>query len=161
MKIITTEAIVDLLSRAAAVSRKRMNLNLHSELSDPIGRFLNAGLAGTYIRPHRHRIGKWELVSVLQGRFDVVTFTSDGVIKDRLPLGPEGASLAEIPGGNWHSFVFHAPAAVVLEIKPGPYEPQLDKEFANWAPPENHPAAASFVTWLETAAAGDKWQEER
>jgi cupin fold WbuC family metalloprotein len=66
MKIITTEAIVDLLSRAAAVSRKRMNLNLHSELSDPIGRFLNAGLAGTYMRPHRHRIGKWELVSVLR-----------------------------------------------------------------------------------------------
>ena len=24
--------------------------------------------------------------------------------------------------------------AVVLEIKPGPYEPLLDKEFANWGP---------------------------
>ena len=87
MKIITTEAIADLLSRAAAVSRKRMNLNLHPELSDPIGRFLNAGLVGTYIRPHRHRIGKWELVSMLQGRYDVVIFTSDGIIKDRVALG--------------------------------------------------------------------------
>src|ERR1700719_185396 len=118
MKIITTEAIADLLSRAAAVSRKRMNLNPHPELSDPIGRFLNAGLVGTYIRPHRHRIGKWELVGMLQDRCDVVIFTSDGIIKDRFALGSEGASLAEIPGGDWHSFVFHAPAAVVLEVKP-------------------------------------------
>jgi cupin fold WbuC family metalloprotein len=161
MKIITIEAITDLLSRAAAVSRKRMNLNLHAELSDPIGRFLNAGLAGTYVRPHRHPVSRWELVSVLQGRLDVVTFASDGVINDRLALGPEGARLAEIPGGDWHSFVFHAPAAVVLEIKPGPYEPQLDKEFANWAPPEDHPAATSFVTWLETAAVYDEWPQER
>jgi hypothetical protein len=56
---------------------------------------------------------------------------------------------------NDHSVVFHAPAAVVLEIKVGPYEPQLDKEFASWAPPENDSAAARFVSWLETAVPGE------
>jgi cupin fold WbuC family metalloprotein len=131
-----------------------MNLNLHGELTDPIARFLNAGIAGTYVRPHRHRIGKWELVSVLQGKFDLVIFTSDGVIKDRVALSSESACVAEIPGSEWHSVVFHAPAAVVLEVKAGPYEPQLDKEFARWAPPEDDPGAALFVTWLETAAFG-------
>jgi hypothetical protein len=70
VKIVTTQMIAGLLSRAAASPRKRMNLNLHAELTDPIARFLNAGIAGTYVRPHRHRIGKWELVSVLQGKFD-------------------------------------------------------------------------------------------
>jgi hypothetical protein len=65
MKIATAETIAGLLSRAAASPRKRMNLNLHAELTDPIARFLNAGIAGTYVRPHRHRLGKWELVSVL------------------------------------------------------------------------------------------------
>jgi cupin fold WbuC family metalloprotein len=156
MKIVTAEAITGLLSRATASPRKRMNLNLHAELTDPIGRFLNAGIAGTYVRPHRHRIGKWELVSVLQGKFDLVIFTSDGVVRNRVALSPDGASVAEIPGGDWHSVVFHAPAAVVLEVKAGPYEPRFDKEFADWAPPEDDPAAALFVTWLETAAPGQR-----
>jgi hypothetical protein len=57
MKIIAAETITDLLARAASAPRKRMNLNLHAEPSDPTNRFLNAGLAGTYVRPHRHRIG--------------------------------------------------------------------------------------------------------
>jgi cupin fold WbuC family metalloprotein len=156
MKIVTAEKIAELLSRAAASPRRRMNLNLHDEPTDPIGRFLNAGIAGSYVRPHRHRIGRWELVSVLQGRFDLVIFTSDGVVKDRIALSSEGASVAEIPGGTWHSAVFHPPAAVILEVKTGPYEPQLDKEFASWAPPEADPAAALFVSWLETAALGER-----
>jgi hypothetical protein len=64
-------------------------------------------------------------------------------------------SCCQIPGGEWHSVVFHAPAAVVPEVKAGPDESQLDKEFASWAPPDNDPAAARFVSWLETAAPGD------
>jgi cupin fold WbuC family metalloprotein len=154
MKIVTAETLARLLSRADASPRKRMNLNLHAELTDPIARFLNAGIAGTYIRPHRHRLGKWELVSVLQGKFDLVIFTCDGMVKERVALNSEGACIAEIPGGEWHSAVFHAPAAVVLEVKEGPYEPQLDKEFARWAPSEDDPGAALFVTWLETASPG-------
>jgi cupin fold WbuC family metalloprotein len=156
MNIVTAETIAELLSRAAASPRKRMNLNLHAEPTDPIGRFLNAGIAGTYVRPHRHRMGKWELVTVLQGKFDLVIFTADGVVKNRVALKSEGACVAEIPGGDWHSVVFHAPAAVVLEVKAGPYEPRLDKVFASWAPPEDGSAAARFVTWLETAAPGER-----
>ena len=155
MKVINAETIAGLLSRAAASPRKRMNLNLHGDQTDPVSRFLNAGIAGTYVRRHRHRIDRWELVTVLQGRFDVVTFTSDGVVKSRVVLGSQGTSVAEIPGGEWHSVVFHAPAAVVLEVKAGPYEPQFDKEFASWAPAENDSAAAQFVSWIEVAAPGD------
>src|SRR6202166_2780970 len=105
--------------------------------------FLMPEIAGSYVRPHRHRIGKWELVSVLQGKFDLVIFTSDGVVKNRITLSSEGASVAEIPGGTWHGAVFHASGAVILEVKPGPYEPRLDKEFASWAPPEDDPAAVT------------------
>jgi cupin fold WbuC family metalloprotein len=157
MKIVTEETLADLLARANSAPRKRINLNLHAELSDPINRFLNAGFAGTYVRPHRHRTGRWELVTALQGRLDLVVFTSDGEVRDRIVLGSAGARLIEIPGGEWHSFVFHAPAAAVLEVKPGPYEPELDKEFASWAPAEGTSAAASFVAWLESAALGSMW----
>jgi cupin fold WbuC family metalloprotein len=156
MKIVNAETIEELLSCAANSPRKRMNLNLHDQSSDPIGRFLNAGIAGTYVRPHRHRIDRWELIGVVQGQCELLIFASDGVVKDRIALSSQDVILAEIPGGEWHSVVFHAPSAVVLEIKAGPYEPLFDKEFATWAPTEDDPAAARFVTWLETAAPGDK-----
>jgi cupin fold WbuC family metalloprotein len=157
MKVITAETISDLLGRASATARRRTNLNLHAP-EEPINRFLNAGLAGTYVRPHRHRPDRWELVNVLRGRLDLLTFASDGKLELRLPLDPEGASIVEIPGGDWHTLIFHPPGAVVLEIKPGPYEPQLDKEFADWAPAEDDPAAPSFLAWLAGAAIGEAWR---
>ena len=126
MKIVTAETIAELLSRAAASPRKRMNLNLHAEPTHSVGRFLNAGIAGTYVRPHRHRIGRWELVSVVQGKFDLVISPRTEWSEAASPSS-DGASVAEIPGSDWHSVVFHAPAAVVLEVKAGPYEPRLDR----------------------------------
>jgi cupin fold WbuC family metalloprotein len=158
MKIVNTETISDLLLRAAAAPRKRMNHSLHTELIDPVGRFVNAGIAGTYIRPHRHRIGKWELVSALRGRADLLLFTESGTVKSRLAIDSENIVVAEIPGGAWHSFIFHKPSAVILEVKPGPYEPQDDKEFAEWAPPEGDSTVTSFVRWLEKASPGEGWQ---
>ena len=159
MKIVNKKTISDLLLRAAASPRKRMNHNLHTEMIDPINRFVNAGIAGTYIRPHRHRIGKWELVSVLQGGVDCVLFTESGTVQSRLAIGSENIAVAEIPGGAWHSLVFQKPSAVMLEVKPGPYEPQDDKEFAEWAPLEGHPNVTSFVRWLEKAELGERWQK--
>jgi cupin fold WbuC family metalloprotein len=159
MKIVNKKTISALLLRAAASPRKRMNHNLHTELIDPINRFVNAGIAGTYIRPHRHRIGKWELVSVLQGGVHLVLFTESGTVKSRLAIGSKNIAVAEIPGGAWHSFVFQKPSAVMLEVKPGPYEPQDDKEFAEWAPLEGHPNVTSFVSWLEKAELGERWRK--
>ena len=156
MKIVNAKTIEVLLSRAADSPRKRMNFNLHDPSTDPICRFLNAGIAGTYVRPHRHRIDRWELTAVVQGQCELLTFTSDGVVKGRTALSSQDVTVAEIPGGEWHSVVFRAPAAVVLEVKAGPYEPLFDKEFAGWAPTEDDPSAARFVTWLETAAPGDR-----
>ena len=157
MKIVTKETMADLLVRATVAPRKRVNLNLHAELSDPVNRFLNAGVPGNYVQPHRHRLGKWELLNVLQGSLEVIFFTSDGEVKTRVALALNDQSLIEIDGGEWHSLVFHAPAAVVLEVKPGPYELQLDKEFAKWAPSEADPKAPFFQSWLETAMPGETW----
>jgi cupin fold WbuC family metalloprotein len=97
MKIVTKKMISDLLASAAALPRKRMNLNLHAELSDPINRFINAGLVGTYVRPHCHRIGRWELVNVLQGSLDIVIFTSGGQLKDRFTLSARVRALLRFP----------------------------------------------------------------
>jgi cupin fold WbuC family metalloprotein len=159
MKIVSAETIADLVARAASAPRKRMNLDLHQELSDPTGRFLNVGLVGTYVRPHRHPTDKWELLSVLQGRLDVVTFTASGAVKNRVSLRAESPGVIEIPGGEWHGFVYHAPAAVVLHIKSGPYEPEFDKEFSEWAPTEDDEMSANFLNWLTAAGVGQTWSD--
>jgi cupin fold WbuC family metalloprotein len=161
MKTVTADMISELLARAAEAPRKRINLNLHAHPSDPTNRFLNAGMAGSYVQPHRHRSDRWELVSVLRGRLDLVIFTPDGEITRRLMLDSNGAALVEIPGGAWHTFVFRAPGAAVLEVKPGPYVPDLDKEFAAWAPAEGDAEAAPFLGWLEHAAVGEAWRTGR
>ena len=96
---------------------------------------------------------------MLQGAVDLVLFTESGTVKSRLAIGSENIVVAEIPGGAWHSFVFQKPSAVILEVKPGPYEPQDDKEFAEWAPLEGDPNVTSFVRWLEKAELGERWRK--
>jgi len=159
MKTVTSKTIAEVLSGAGLSPRRRMNLNLHEKLTDPINRFINAGHAGTYVRPHRHQADKWELLTALRGRFDVLTFTHDGEVTSRFSLDPDAAPVIEVSGGSWHTVVFHAPAAVMLEVKPGPYDSRTDKEFAWWAPEEGAPAAAAFARWLEKAAVGETWRQ--
>lgn len=149
--------IDDLVMRARAAPHRRLNLNLHPELSDPIQRFLNAGEPGSYVRPHRHRPGRWELVTVLRGRVDAVLFGESGSVTRRHALHPGNG--IEIPGGTWHSFVFVESGTVALEIKPGPYDAALDKQFAAWAPAEGAARADACARWIATAQAKESWGE--
>ena len=151
-------AIDAFVARAAAAPRRRLNLNLHSSLADPIQRFLNAGEPGSYIRPHRHAVPRWELFAALRGRIDVLLFDESGAVVWRHRLDAGGGNLVEIPGGTWHSFVFAAPGSVALEVKPGPYVAETDKEMAAWAPEESDAAAPGCARWLATARPGDIWR---
>ncbi len=149
-------AIDRLVAGARAAPRRRLNLNLHAELSDPIQRFLNAGEPGSYARPHRHVAGRWELFAVLRGQIDVLLFADDGTVTQRFTLR-EGGGVSQIPGGFWHGLAFIAPGSVAIEIKPGPYNAQSDKEFAAWSPPENDREAARCEKWLAAARVGQRW----
>ena len=46
---------------------------------------------------------------MVQGRFDVLTFTSDGVVKNRIVLGSKGSSVVEIPGATGTVLSFMRP----------------------------------------------------
>lgn len=157
LHLLDARMIDDLVARARVAPRRRQNLNLHPRLDDPIQRFLNAGEPGSYIRPHRHRSGRWELVTVLRGQVDALLFDADGRVTRRQVLRPgEGI---EIPGGTWHSFVFGASGSVALEIKPGPYDAALDKQFAAWAPAEGDATANDCARWLASTPSGARWRE--
>ena len=150
-------AIDEFAARAHSASRRRLNLNLHPDLSDPIQRFLNAGDPGSYVRPHRHVAQRWELFAVLRGQIDVLLFSDDGTITHRLALH-EGDGVSEIQGATWHGLSFMVPGSVAIEIKPGPYDAQTDKEFAAWAPREDEHDAAACEKFLATAKPGQRWR---
>jgi len=138
---------------AEASARRRTNYNFHSGPADNPHRFLNVLLDGTYIRPHRHLSPpKAETFLVLEGMADVVIFNNEGVISARYRLGadsPEGRLWGiDVPPGVWHTVLARTARVVCFEVKPGPWEATNDKEFADWAPPENDPAAAEYCAML-------------
>ena len=81
---------------------------------------------------HRHRT-KWELFILLHGEVEAIFFDSDGRETERLVLSPDGAcSALEIPAGKWHLYRVRQPS-VILEVKPGPYEPIGPEDTADFA----------------------------
>lgn len=158
MTFLDSRAIDAFVVHARAATRRRLNLNLHADYSDPVQRFLNAGEPDSYIRPHRHAAARWELFTVLRGRIEFVVFADDGAVAERHALAAETGSVIEIPGATWHSFIFAVSGTVALEVKPGPYVAATDKEFAPWAPSEDDLAGGLYARWLAQAAPGQKWQ---
>ncbi|HTA41076.1 MAG TPA: WbuC family cupin fold metalloprotein [Bryobacteraceae bacterium] len=150
---ITGALFDDVTASAAASPRLRMNHNFHSGPEDNPHRFLNVLLKGTYIRPHRHLDPpKPEAFLVLEGAADVIVFDDNGNITDRYRLGsetPEGRLWGvDIAPGVWHTILPRSERAVCFEVKPGPWQPATDKEFAAWAPAENDPGAAAYCKAL-------------
>jgi len=159
MKTITAQSIAELAARAAELPRQRSNINLHPELSDPIQRMVAAGQPGSYVRPHRHSApGRWELFCLLAGELDLLIFDAKGVVQDRVRLRQGGTAIVEIPHDCWHSLLFMAKDSAGLELKPGPYAPSEDKDFAAWAPAEGQPGAAELLAWMREAAVGTRWR---
>ncbi len=148
------------LSELATVSpRRRRNLDLHPLWADPIQRLFNAMEPGTYVRPHRHaRPDGWELMLLVHGAFSLLVFSDRGEVLERVDLntGP-GARAVEIPAFTWHALVVQRPNTCMFEVKPGPYSPLTDKDFAPWAPCEGEePGASHLVTWFAGAQVGER-----
>lgn len=155
MKIIDAAVLDGLKEAAGASPRRRAHHTLHEELSDPIQRVVIALEPGTYVRPHRHVDRVWELFVLAEGMLAVLGFDDDGRVTDRVELRAGGPRMVELPGGTWHSIVALEPGTLALEVKPGPYRPATDKDFAAWAPAEGDAAAPAMVAWLERARAGE------
>ena len=143
-----TQEQIDRGCRAAAESpRKRIILPVHRRQSDPMQRVINFLQPGTYVRPHHHpRPGQVEFIHVLQGRMGILIFDPRGQIEavHDLSAGPLG--VIDLEEGIWHSLVCLEPNTVITEAKMGPYDPQNDKFFAEWAPAESDPAAEDAVS---------------
>jgi cupin fold WbuC family metalloprotein len=139
----------DLVQRKAydaSRSLRRRDIHVfHRGDDDPLQRMLNAIQPGSYIRPHRHLDPpKSESVILLQGMLGYVSFRDDGMPQDDSFLLLDldrGVLGCDIRPGVWHTIFALVPDTVVFEVKPGPYSPANDKDFAPWAPEEFIPAS--------------------
>lgn len=151
VQLITTGLFAELEPKAAASDRRRINHNFHGGPGDNPHRMLNVLLRGTYVRPHRHVTPpKSEAFLPLTGRVGIVCFDDDGTVAVHYELDAAGPVRGiDLAAGVWHTVLTLTDVSVCYEVKPGPWEPASDKDFAAWAPPEGGPAAAAFVTRME------------
>ena len=148
-KLITAQLFDAVAEKAAGSPRRRMNHNFHQSAADNPHRFLNVLLRGTYIRPHRHlEPPKAETFIVLEGVAEAILFNDAGAITGRHTLGAGGVWGIDLPPGVWHTILPLTDRVVCFEVKPGPWEPASDKEFADWAPAEGSPEAAGYAALL-------------
>lgn len=155
VQLLTPQLVEELIGRARQSPRRRTNHNFHSGPADNPHRFLNVLLEGTYIQPHRHLTPpKAETFVVLEGRVAAFVFDETGRVTARHDLGPGAPAHAiDIAPGVWHSIACLTRHAVCFEVKPGPWDPSADKEFASWAPAEGDPGVPAFLKELLAANA--------
>lgn len=173
---ITAGLMQDTLERARTSPRLRTNFNFHQSMEENPHRFLNVMLRGTYIQPHQHmRPPKAESFLILEGSVAFLIFSDTGKLSEAgllgsdlppdssfcqshgLPGVPASAVGVDIVPGLWHTLVVLSDHAVCYEVKPGPYRPADDKEFASWAPAEGESGVSAFLESMEGQLA-ERWR---
>ncbi len=149
-KVVSQKILEELSNNALKSPRKRLNLNFHEDLADPINRMLNAFEPGTYIQPHKHENpDKREVFIVIRGSLVVVFFDNSGNPEEFILLDRRKGDFAvEIPPGIWHTIIALESGSVVYEVKDGPYLPMNDKNFAQWAPKESEEKCEQYLKKL-------------
>ncbi len=140
IQLLTRSLLSNLCDEAAKTDRKRKNYNFH-EHSERVQRFLNVLQPGTYVRPHRHLratgVNGFEFFLVLQGAIGMVVMDEAGTVVRSERLEADGERMGiELAEGLFHTLVVLEPNSVILELKEGPYQPAIDKDFLQMFPPE-------------------------
>lgn len=115
----------------------------------------------SYIRPHRHALDpKSECLVAVRGLFALLAFDDAGNVVETVRFGTEKYGQTEqlsvgveLPPGTWHTIIAQVPDSVLLELKAGPFDPTLAKEWAPWAPDEGAIEAQPYLSNLRNLVA--------
>ena len=148
--VIGTAHIQEAAQAARRSPRRRVILPFHKSSDDTLHRMLNALEPCSYVQPHRHIAPpKPECLIVLGGALGYVSFAPDGAVYRCFVVRAGSDAIGiDIQPGIYHTFFALEENTVIFEVKPGPYEPMTDKDFAPWAPREGDPEAASYLAKL-------------
>jgi len=138
------ESLKTLSRKAQRSQRYRKHLNIHTSHKESCQRLLNAIGVGSYIHPHRHLLDpKVESLIAVRGLFALVTFDDVGTVQEIIRFGTEKYSTnedidvgVELSPMDWHTVIALVPNSVLFELKPGPFNQDVAKELASWAPDE-------------------------
>ena len=144
--IIDNKLLNRLSLKSLESSRKRTNYNFHRSDDDLLQRMLNVVQPGSYVQPHKHENpDKREAFVILKGRMLVVLFNDSGNIIEHHILDRNSDVYGiEISPGTYHTIVALEKDTCVYEVKDGPYNPDDDKHFADWAPSEEQTEEGQF-----------------
>ncbi len=153
MIAIDRSLVSSVTEKAVDSPRLRKNFNFHTDFADPVNRMLNAFEPGTYVRPHKHESpDKCEVFILLTGRAAAIRFDDSGSIVEHVVLdNANGIYGVEFAPREWHMIISLASGTVLYEVKPGPYAPLTDKNFAPWAPAEGSPETGNYLASLIAA----------
>jgi cupin fold WbuC family metalloprotein len=152
VKVFSVECLDHLVTQAKNSPRFRQHSNIHLDYAEPCQRLFNAIEPGSYIRPHHHGI---ESLFAIRGLMALIVFSNDGTIEQVQRFGIDssrsGLNIAagtEIPSHKWHTVVSLASGSILLEIKAGPFDPNMPKSLAPWAPDEGTSDGANYLKQL-------------
>jgi cupin fold WbuC family metalloprotein len=152
IKVFSVEGLDILVTQAKNSPRLRQHSNIHLDYADPCQRLFNSIEPDSYIRPHCHGT---ETLFAIRGLMALVVFNNDGAIEgiQRFGIGSSSGSLdiavgVEIPPNKWHTVVSLDSGSILLEIKAGPFDPNMPKSFAPWAPDEGTSDSANYLKKL-------------
>lgn len=152
---VTPEIINDLKQKALMSPRKRSRLCMHHTTNHLTQEMLIVFHGDSYMPPHRHPYGKSESYHVVEGTMMVYLFDDAGRMIQNFEMEKAGGRktfLCRLSDNVWHMPVPTSEWLVYHEIYTGPFEKELDVEFAPWAPPETDLESASrYVKGLLTS----------
>lgn len=134
MRYFGEDQLKSLFKEASLSPRKRSHLNLHSSYQEKVQRLYIAMLKGSYVEPHYHELPhQWEMFIVLQGTIHLKLYYEDSTVKESIFIG-EGHEVKsiELMPNDIHSVECISEKVLMLEIKEGPFNPEIAKVFPNW-----------------------------
>ena len=157
MKVFSSQYFEDLTRVASQSRRLRAHVNVHGSYTDQCQKLFNAIMVNSYICPHRHSLDpKEECLIAVRGLFGMIKFTNQGLIQSVTLFGSEKYSeKLRLPSGlelsadTWHTIVSLVDKSILFEVKSGPFDASLAKEFAPWAPEEGSENASSYFEALK------------
>ena len=136
-------------SEAEGSERKRFPKILH-EQGDYNNKVINFILDQSYMMPHLHPGDeKIEKMFLIEGSFALIIFDNEGKVLEYSILKKGKRETIDVPAFTWHTYVMLTEKVVIYETMNGVYEPSTWKEMASWAPLENTPEAAHYLSFLK------------
>jgi glucose-6-phosphate isomerase len=114
--------------------KRRARISL-SEHKDGIQEMVIALAKDSYVRPHRHPSHKSESYHLMDGEMLVRIFEEDGKVKEEIKLN-RFTPFYRMKNGWFHQPVSLTAFAVYHECLTGPFNKEIDVQYADWSAQE-------------------------